>query len=231
MMTAMSRPGEDSELLAAWRTGDRDAGAALFERHYEAIARFFRNKVNGTSQDDLVQQTFLRCAERAAGFRGASSFRTFLFGIAHNVLREYLRKVGRQRERDAGELDLDALSVTALGQQGPGPAMSATGVIASKQEQRLLLEGLRTIALHHQVALELHYWEQLSVKEIAEITGKPVNTIKTRLRDGRIKLARKLSELAESEELLRSTLDDLEGWAARMRGEAFAEAERDGEEE
>lgn len=228
MMAAMSRASEDSELLAAWRAGDRAAGAALFEKHYEAIARFFRNKVNGSSQDDLVQQTFLRCAESATRFRGSSSFRTFLFGIAHNVLREYLRKVGRQREREVGDVDLDGLSVTAMG-QGPGRESSAAGVIESKQEQRLLLEGLRTIALHYQVALELFYWEQLGVKEIAEITGKPVNTVKTRLRDGRSRLAGKLSELASSEALLRSTLDDLEGWAARMRREAFDGSSEDGE--
>ena len=210
----MSDIADDIELLTAWRTGKREAGAELFDRHYDSIARFFRNKVNGPSQDDLVQQTFLTCAEKADRFRGASSFRTFLFGIAHNVLREHLRKAGRKLRREAGgDFDIDAVSVTAMGQ-------SPVTVIAQQQEQRLLLEGLRTIPLHYQVALELHYWDQLTAREIAEITGAPLGTVKTRLRDGKKVLAKKLAEVASSEQVLQSTLDDLEGWAARMRIQA-----------
>lgn len=202
---------KDQELLAAWRGGDSNAGAALFERHYESIARFFRNKVSGPAQDDLVQQTFLTCAEKADRFRGASSFRTFLFGIAHNVLREYLRKLERKRKRETDrDVDFDLLSVTALGQ-------SPVSAIFEKQEQRLLLEGLRLISIKYQVALELHYWERLTANQIAEVTGAPVGTVKTRLRDGKIALAKKLAEIADSEAVLRSTVDNLAGWAERMR--------------
>lgn len=212
----MSKPAvtgadKDRELLAAWRGGDNNAGASLFERHYESIARFFRNKVNGPAQDDLVQQTFLTCAEKADKFRGASSFRTFLFGIAHNVLREYLRKLERKRKREADkEIDFDVLSVTALGQ-------SPVSVIFEKQEQRLLLEGLRLISIKYQVALELFYWEHLTANQIAEITGAPLGTVKTRLRDGKASLAKKLAEIAASEAVLQSTMDNLEGWVERMR--------------
>lgn len=207
----MSRELTDKELLAAWRAGEQNAGAELFEKHYEAIARFFRNKVNGPAQDDLVQQTFLTCVEKADKFRGASSFRTFLFGIAHNVLREFLRKRKRKRERESDrEMDFDVLSVTAMGQ-------SPVSAIFEKQEQRLLLEGLRMIPLHYQVALELHYWDRQTAKQIAEITGVPLGTAKTRLRDGKKMLARRLAELASSEAILRSTMDNLEVWAERMR--------------
>lgn len=210
----MSETAKDSELLAAWQTGDRQAGAFLFDRHYEAMARFFRNKVNGPAQDDLVQQTFLTCAEKADRFQGKSSFRTFLFGIAHNILREHLRKIGRQRKRQADQdIDVDLMSVTAMGQ-------SPVSAMALQQEQRLLLEGLRAIPLHYQVALELHYWENLTAKVIAEVTAAPLGTVKTRLRDGKIILAKKLAEIASSEAVLESTIDNLEGWAARMRIQA-----------
>ena len=203
---------EDRELLAAWAAGDRDAGARLVKRHYESIARFFRNKVDGPAQDDLVQQTFLTCSEIAERFRGGSSVRTFLFGIAHNVLRAHLRKIGRQRKRmSEREFDLDQMSVSQLGQ-------SPVSVVSGKQEQRLLLEGLRMLSLNQQVALELHYWEHLTAEQIASITGAPLGTTKTRLRDGKLRLARILAELADSEALLRSTLDNLEDWARRMRG-------------
>ncbi|MCA9708401.1 MAG: sigma-70 family RNA polymerase sigma factor, partial [Myxococcales bacterium] len=77
----MSERSDDEQLLARWRGGDAQAGAALFERYYEAIARFFVNKV-GLDCGDLVQATFLGCLEGLERFRGEASFRTLLFAIA-----------------------------------------------------------------------------------------------------------------------------------------------------
>ena len=71
--------------------------------------------------------------------------------------------------------------------------------------------------MHAQVALELHYWEGMSATEIAAVTETPVGTIKTRLRDGRLLLECVLRTLAASPEALKSTLDDLQGWARRVR--------------
>src|SRR6185436_6575853 len=70
----------DAELLSAWRGGDEKAGAELFERHFEALFRFFRNKA-GDQAEDLVQETFLACLSGPA-FRGEASFRTYLFTVA-----------------------------------------------------------------------------------------------------------------------------------------------------
>jgi len=46
----------DDALLAAWRSGDRRAGSLLFDRHFRALTRFFRNKLQ-SGMDDLIQQT------------------------------------------------------------------------------------------------------------------------------------------------------------------------------
>ena len=54
---------EDARLVQAWRGGDAAAGAQLVERHYDAIVRFFRTKAHPAA-DDLVQRTFMLCAER-----------------------------------------------------------------------------------------------------------------------------------------------------------------------
>ena len=55
----------DAECLRAWASGDRKAGELLFERHFEAVARFFRNKTD-RDHDDLIQATFLGCVEMFA---------------------------------------------------------------------------------------------------------------------------------------------------------------------
>ena len=204
----------DAELLKRWSAGDKDAGIHLFGRHYEAILRFFRNKVNTPYQDDLVQRTFLVCLERASNFRSESSFRTYLFGIAHNVLREHLRLSQRERSRMA--VDHENSSTWSVEDLGQSPESFAS----LKEEQRLLLEGLRQISLPYQVALELHYWEGLTAANIAEIVQIPLGTAKTRLRDGKAQLLKKLEKLSGSETILRSTLDNLEKWAWRIREQA-----------
>lgn len=89
---------DDVELLDAWKGGDRRAGAALFERHYPAVLRLFHNKA-GEQGKDLIQRTFLRCLEARDRILPGSSFRSFLFGIARNVLLEHFRGVRRDGQR------------------------------------------------------------------------------------------------------------------------------------
>ena len=78
---------DDMALVTAWRDGDREAGAQLFDRYYASIARFFRNKV-GPQSADLVQSTFLQCFE-GLGRMHSSNFRSYLFAIACNLLRKH----------------------------------------------------------------------------------------------------------------------------------------------
>ena len=205
---------DDLVLLEAWCRGDRGAGSELFERHYPAIARFFHNKVNEAVQEDLIHETFLACLKSAARFRGKASFRAFLFGIAHHVLSEHLRRLGRRQARLGTETDVDVDETPAV-----SFGLSPIAIAVQHEEQRLLLEGLRRIPLIYQIALELHYWEELTATEIAEVLGVPLGTAKTRLRDGRAYLEAQLREIARSPEALRSTLDDLDRWARRVRAQ------------
>jgi RNA polymerase sigma-70 factor (ECF subfamily) len=195
----------DAELLAAWRAGDRKAGEELFERHFDAIARFFRNKVEH-GIDDLIQRTFLACVETRDRFRGDSSFRTYLFAVAHNVLGKHFRSKRRQGDRvDFG--------VTSAYDLSPSPSV----IVAQHREQRLLLEALRRIPLDHQVVLELYYWERLPAVEVAQIVGVPEGTARTRIRRAKQLLEEQMRAVAEAGDPLQSTLVDLEKWAASLR--------------
>jgi len=199
----------DLELLEKWRGGDASAGEELFERHFDAIARFFRNKVN-TGIDDLIQRTFLACIESKDRFRGDSSFRTYLFGIAHNVLGKYYRS----KRRDGERLDF---SVTSVHDMGPSPSM----IVAKHREQQLLIQALRRIPLDYQIPLELFYWERMTAAEIGQIVGVPEGTAKTRLRRARQLLEQEMEKLAESPEDLHTTVANLESWAASLRDQAL----------
>jgi RNA polymerase sigma-70 factor (ECF subfamily) len=197
---------EDQTLFERWCQGDRKAGAELFDRYYEPVARFFHNKVSEAAAPDLIQNTFLACTSARDNFRAEASFRSYLFAIAHNLLRNHFR----QRSRDGDTLDFAELSVADLDP-------SASAIIHARQEQRLLLEALRRISVECQEVLELHYWEEMDTAEIAVVVGVPVGTVKSRLQRGRRLLEERVRELASSPEALESTLGNLEGWAKAVR--------------
>lgn len=197
----------DEQLHTRWREGDRRAGKKLVDRYMRKMWRFFANKVaDVTDVDDLVAETFERCVSSLETFRGEARFRTFIYGIARNVLREYFRK----RVRREGELELDDLAVRDF-------APSASTIMRHQAEERLLLEALRSIAIKYQIVLELKFFENRTAAQIAETLDKPVGTINTWIRTGKIRLEEMLRVLSESNSVLESTMDDLEGWASSIR--------------
>jgi RNA polymerase sigma factor (sigma-70 family) len=199
----------DDDLLEAWRAGDKRAGKELFARYYDAIDRFFRNKV-GDDATDLAQKTFLGCLESVERYHNQQNFRSWLFAIAYRQLCKHYRS----RASDVARFDFGTVSAADI---DPTP----TSIIARSQEEQLLLEALRKIPIDMQVALELHYWEHMSDAEIAHALDLPLGTIKSRIRRARLALTERLAELAKSPEQLRNTLDNLEAWAEQVRERAL----------
>jgi RNA polymerase sigma factor (sigma-70 family) len=195
----------DFELLERWQAGDRAAAKQLFERHFDAIYRFLASKVDG-GVEDLVQETFLACVQGRDRFRGASSFRGYMFGTARNVLFNHYRKRRRFESVDElGESRLIDLEPTA------------SRMLAKREEERLMLEALRRVPLDHQIILELYYWENLDGAEVAGILGISVPAMRSRLHRAKQELQRQLESLAGSSDVLASTLSDLDGWARSLR--------------
>ncbi len=198
---------DDSELLAGWRSGDLRAGEALFDRHIASIHRFFKNKLGDNDAiQDLVQRTFLACVEGRDRFRGDASFRSYLFGIAHNLLCDHFRA----RQRGRRPIDFEALSAVDL---GVGPLT----ILGQRREHRLLLQALRRIPLRFQVVLELSYWEGMTSFEVARVLGFPAGTARSRLRRARELLGEELAALTSDAALRESTTANLDRWAEELR--------------
>jgi len=194
----------DESLLELWRGGDTRAGNELFQRHFEPVRRFFVNKVDHEAEE-LVQKTFTACVAAQARFEGRSSFRTFLFAIAHNILREHFRARSRP-----GRENIDEHSVVDLGM---GPSTAVQG----KRERRALLMALRRIPLRFQVVLELYFWERMTGAEIGEALGVPEDTARSRIRRGKELVKAALAKGVVGKAVAESTAGDLEGWAAVVR--------------
>jgi RNA polymerase sigma factor (sigma-70 family) len=203
---------DDFELLDRWREGDRAAGNTLFERHFGAVYRFFRNKASD-ALDDLTQRTFLACAEHRDAFEKRSTFRTYLFSIARNELYAHIRRA-RGRER----LDVETETIADL-------LPSARQVLAEAEEHRRLLAGLCRLPIDYQLALELHYWEGLTVEQIAVVLDVPLGTAKSRLRRGRTQLARIVAEIGQDEPIPEVTLANLDRWSSEIRSRLVEESQ------
>ncbi len=194
---------EDGELLAAWRAGDAAAGNELVQRHFTSIYRFFRNKVDG-DLEDLVQEVFTKCVESRESGGPAENFRAYLFAIARNTVIDHYRSSQRRH------IDAASSSIVDLG-------ASPTQQLREKQDQHLLLGGLRRIPIDDQVLLELVYWEGLKGREVAQLLNVPEGTARTRLRTAKTRLIAAIERLAESPDAFQSTLDNLERWSLSVR--------------
>lgn len=181
----------DAELLEAWGAGDRAAGGALLDRHFDPLHRFFINKVHEDAVSDLAQDSLLTCVKSRGNFRSESSFRTFLLGIArHQLLHHY-----RRQKRKEGRLDLiDPQEESANSVLDP---QRMSSLLVRRREQALILAALRTIPIDYQVVLELFFWEDLTARECAAILEIGLGAVKGRLQRAKRAL-RKALEQAEA---------------------------------
>lgn len=200
------RVSDDMELLLAWRAGDNEAGSRLLRRHFRTLYRFFRSKVS-TGVEDLVQQTMLACADGVHRFRGDASFKTYLLAIARTQLLMHLRKHARKGKQ---VVELETSVADVLG--------SPSVEVAGKDEQRLVLAALRHIPIDLQIAVELHYWEELRIEDIAVVVGIPAGTVKSRLNRARRLVREWILQAEEAPAALRETTAvDVESWALSLR--------------
>jgi RNA polymerase sigma factor (sigma-70 family) len=197
----VSGDAADLELLDRWSKGDRDAGALLLERHFDALYAFLRRRAIG-SVDDLMQQTLLACVEGRARFRGEATFRTYLLQIARYQLYAHYR-----RTKTANMADLPEPT-----QHDPSP----TAKLVRKQDERLVLQALRKLPPIFQAVLKLNFFDGLTGPEIAEALCIPEATVRSRLRRALDRLRRETAELATDARSLRETSSELEQWAARL---------------
>ncbi|MEE9386590.1 MAG: sigma-70 family RNA polymerase sigma factor [Nannocystaceae bacterium] len=210
----------DLELLERWRAGDPSAGTILFDRHFRTVYRFFAHKAR-EAVDDLVQQTFLACVESRDRFRADASFRAFVLGIARNILLRYYTKQHKERER----INTATASVHDLASPSP------SSVVAQKDEERVLLEGLRRIPLNYQIALELYHFEGMRGRELAEVLNIPEPTVRSRLRRGAIRLREQFEQLEQADHALQSTVTDLASWAESLRQLALGDDNDDDDDD
>jgi RNA polymerase sigma-70 factor (ECF subfamily) len=149
----------DLELIARWKGGDDRAATELVQRHATALARFAVSSGERSEVDELVQDTFVRAFNSLDGFRGDSSFRTWLFTIQRRLILDRRRTEKRRRDRSEVKEEDAATEYDAL-----------DSVLADETQRRVRTAVDRLSPTQKEV-FTLRVTEGLSYKEIAEAVG------------------------------------------------------------
>lgn len=195
------------ELLQAWRNGDGKAGDRLLLRYHRLIWRTVATKVPEAAVEDLVQRVILALIERRDELASDLKFRSYAMAVTRNVILGYFRDHYRR------PVDLVGVVDSSVQELGAGPS----SVVLAKQQDRLLLEALRSLPIDDQFVLELYYWEDMTGNELGAVFECLEPTARGRLRRAKLRLEAKLAELAKQHVELAETLTNLEQWAASVR--------------
>jgi RNA polymerase sigma-70 factor, ECF subfamily len=173
----------DEVLIARIAGGDRLAMQVLFARHHVRVFRFVLRLVrNEATAEDLISEVFLEVWRQAGKFEGRSAVSTWLLGIARFKALSALRK----RE----EVELDEEMAAQIEDQADDPEVA----LAKKDKGAVLRQCLTALSNEHREVIDLVYYHEKSVEEVAAIVGIPEATVKTRMFYARKKLSELLKE-------------------------------------
>ena len=168
----------DAALIQSIADGNRDAMRVLFARYKVRIYRFLlRFIADNSAAEDLVSEVFLDVWRQAAGFQGRSQVGTWLLAIARNKALSVLRR------RTTEELDEEVAEFIEDPSDNPEVAMQKT------QRNAVLQDCLGQLSPAHREIVDLVYYHEKSIDEVAEIIGVPQNTVKTRMFYARKRIA------------------------------------------
>lgn len=176
----------EQEWVAAARRGDQEAFGELV-RLYEKRVLALTQRMCGDPEDaaEAAQEAFFAAWQGLKGFRGESSFSTWLYRLASNACVDLLRREGRRRA--AVSLDDGELAVPA---STPSPQEEAE----RRELGERIEEGLRALPPEYRAVLVLREIHQLRYGEIAGALGVDIGTVKSRISRGRERLRRFLLE-------------------------------------
>ena len=173
-----SDSGRDLELLRQIAQNDRKAIALLYQRHHLRLYRYLLRFVkNEAVAEELVNETFLIVWQSAGSFEGRSQVSSWIISIGRNKAISLLRK------RSDAELDDDYAS--GLEDDSDTPEVSAL-----KQDKAAVMRAcIDKLSDEHREVIDLVYYQEKAIKEIAIILDVPENTVKTRAFHARKKLS------------------------------------------
>jgi RNA polymerase sigma-70 factor (ECF subfamily) len=179
--TVSSRQRLDETLLESIAAGDRLAMQVLFQRHNVRVYRFvLRLSGNAAAAEEIVSEVFLEVWRHAATFQAKCRATTWLLTIARH------KAISALRRRGAAPLDDDMAATIA------DPCEDAEAALDRKDRSKMIRACLARLSPSHREIIDLVYYHEKSVDEVAGIVGAPKSTDKTRMFYARSHMAKLL---------------------------------------
>jgi RNA polymerase sigma-70 factor (ECF subfamily) len=176
----MSQP-EDQYYINATIAGDVQAFAALVDRYKHMVYTLAMKIVKHTEEaEEISQDVFLKVFQVLNTFKGDSKFSTWLYKIAYYRSLDYIKKQKRQ------------LNTSSIDSEIEFHLPSIEGVLDQfevQERKQAIKRAIDKLPEADAVVITLHYFEELSLKEIAEVMNMEANTVKVRLFRSRKRLA------------------------------------------
>jgi RNA polymerase sigma-70 factor (ECF subfamily) len=180
----------DEELVARSKTGDLESFNQLVRRWERPIfALAYRTLGREEDARDVTQETFLRAFRALSGFKGDAKFSSWLYRIALNLCRDWIRK-----ERRAPIVAVpDGVEVEQLAAER-GPVASVEDLAARAELSRGVAKAMERLPQEQRQAIILKEYHGLTFQEIADLMRCPLSTVKTRVYQGLSTLRKELGD-------------------------------------
>lgn len=157
----------DIQLMESVREGQVEKLAVLFERHHVPLYNFYLRLTGSKSiSEDLVQDVFFRILNYRYTFKGESKFTTWMYQIARNAHIDFLRKKKEE------------LPLEDQWNESPSDELSPEIKMEKTEDINLMREALAKLPLKKREVLILSRYQNLKYKEIAELLGCQIGTVK-----------------------------------------------------
>jgi RNA polymerase sigma-70 factor (ECF subfamily) len=174
----LARMESDEQLMLRYQAGDADAFDTLYVKYRGDVYRFLLRQFEAAIAEELYQDIWMRLIQSRRRYAATASFRTYLYTIAHNRVRDYRRRhrhAGAQTWKDSGDCD-------------PPDPVDPERLHHDRQALAVLLEGIHRLPAEQQQVFLLKTQSGLSVDEIAEVMHASRESTRSRLRYANRKL-------------------------------------------
>jgi RNA polymerase sigma-70 factor (ECF subfamily) len=206
----MSAPGRlahdpsDETLMLRYQQGDRAAFGQLVRRHQTALFNFALRQVRVQQvAEDVVQEAFVRVVSNAAEFKHEARFTTWVYTITRNLCIDHLRKRALRKHPSLDESRGEEGDGPTLGEQTADPRASVEREATGTELKERIARAVDTLPDEQREVFLMREIANLPFKEIADITGVPENTVKSRMRYALERLQEALAEYEDYARALR----------------------------
>lgn len=185
----------DEQLISSFRGGDEQAFTQLVRRYEKRLYNYLLRFLGQASwAEDVFQETFLQVHISAGSFDTRRRFQAWLYTIATNKARDYLRSHARRHTVQLTSID-DQTGSNQLWDQLLAENTTAADILDLKEQKEIVRRAVAQLPDHLRQILILGYFERLSYKEMAEVLDIPLGTVKSRLHAAVAHFSQRYNEL------------------------------------